>query len=182
MIDHIFAVQDPESWHAENLERNPSHYSWLRHFGPKLVCGVADGVGVGVHFNTLVQLDEQTLIKYGVVSTAALLADLTTWQHLYISGRLHKPVSTIVGCPEVHAAQHLNLNSALNAALLMLPPHFTTPELLQAIVGLSYKGDIRSGIAEDPLKVSRIVEGSRGPLEALYLPMMLPGRYGGSGS
>jgi hypothetical protein len=31
-------------------------------------------------------------IKYGVIGTETLLRDVSTWQRLYISGRLQKPV------------------------------------------------------------------------------------------
>jgi hypothetical protein len=44
--------------------------------------------------------------------------------------------------------------------------------LLKAVCGLSYRGDIRMGLAEDPHKVGRIVAGSREGLEATYLPLM----------
>lgn len=45
-------------------------------------------------------------------------------------------------------------------------------DLLHAICSLSYAGDIRMGIAEDPSKVSRIVQGSLPHLTAMYEPML----------
>lgn len=33
------------------------------------------------------------LIKYGVIDVARLTHDLQAWESLYVSGRMHKPVS-----------------------------------------------------------------------------------------
>lgn len=40
------------------------------------------------------------------------------------------------------------------------------------VCNLSYLGDIRMGLAEDPLKVRRIAEGSRTELLDLYKPQL----------
>ena len=45
-------------------------------------------------------------------------------------------------------------------------------ELLESLCGLSYRGDVRVGIAEDRDKVKRIVKGSFEALEELYRPHM----------
>ena len=45
-------------------------------------------------------------------------------------------------------------------------------ELLQAVVGLSYTGDVRMGFAEDSRKVERIVSGSFPGLCDLYVPRL----------
>eukprot|EP00775_Hariotina_reticulata_P006454 gene6454-6683_t len=90
MLDYIFVVADPFAWHAQNIERNRSHYSFLRFFGPGMMCQVAEHVGVGVYFNTLVPL-EGKVVKYGVIGMDAFQQDLFSWSHLYIGGRLQKP-------------------------------------------------------------------------------------------
>ena len=38
------------------------------------------------------------MIKYGVISLAALERDLQQWDTLYCAGRLHKPVMTLRVC------------------------------------------------------------------------------------
>lgn len=58
MLDLVFAVPDARAWHRANLALNPEHYAWIarsQRYGPDLVTGIAEVVGVGVHFNTLVR-------------------------------------------------------------------------------------------------------------------------------
>ena len=64
-------------------------------------------------------------IKYGVVSTSALLRDLWNWDSFYVAGRLHKPVLFLVRDAAVDRAVAANIDAALAAALLLLPPRFT---------------------------------------------------------
>ncbi|EFJ52533.1 hypothetical protein VOLCADRAFT_116006 [Volvox carteri f. nagariensis] len=136
-----------------NLSRNPGHYSWVGRLGARTVCGISEAVGVGVHFNTLVPLSEQMTIKYGVIEAGSLERDLLLWEHLYVAGRLHKPVTALL------------------------------PELLRTLVGLSYRGDVRLAVgAEDPHKVQRIVDGSWDELYGMYLPLLTEsGRYSALG-
>ena len=56
MLDMLLAVGgDTVAWHAANLERNPTHYSTLsRLAGPAFVARLADRMGAGLHFNSLV--------------------------------------------------------------------------------------------------------------------------------
>ena len=64
-------------------------------------------------------------IKYGVVSTSALLRDLWNWDSFYVAGRLHKPVLFLVRDAAVDRAVAANIDAALAAALLLLPARFT---------------------------------------------------------
>lgn len=61
------------------------------------------------------------VVKYGVVSMPAFLQDLQHWSHLYVAGRLHKPVAVLASTPEADAAYQHNLRAALSTALLLLP-------------------------------------------------------------
>ncbi|KAF4315189.1 hypothetical protein BBO99_00005677 [Phytophthora kernoviae] len=95
MVDLVFAVDDPQAWHEQNLDRNPHHYSLLKFLGASNVAAFQENFGAGVYYNTLVPLTGKLLgtrlIKYGVVSTKTLCEDLQTWKTLYLSGRMHKP-------------------------------------------------------------------------------------------
>ena len=54
-------------------------------------------------------------------------------------------------------AQAANLDSAVTAALLLLPAAFSSVDLLCVICGLSYMADIRMAFAEDSRKVRNAV-------------------------
>src|SRR5688572_9877207 len=98
-------------------------------------------------------------MKYGVISTQRFEQDLLQWDSLYIAGRLHKPVlrlrTATADASDRHCEilLHRNLLSALRTSLLLLPETFTEFELFSMISSLSYDGDIRMGVGENPMKV-----------------------------
>lgn len=169
MLDYVFVVDDPQSWHQQNIKIYPKHYSFLRHFGAKCIAKLQDSYGAGIYFNTLVP-HEGRLIKYGVISTDRLITDLLDWDTLYVSGRLHKPVKLLVIPTNKHllSAMHINLLSALHAALLLLPESFTEEQLYTRITSLSYAGDFRMQFGEDKNKVSNIVTPNLPYFRQLY--------------
>ena len=57
MVDFIFAVDDPQSWHAANIARNPRHYSFLKYLGSGTVSSWQKDYGAKVYFNTLVPVE-----------------------------------------------------------------------------------------------------------------------------
>lgn len=61
------------------------------------------------------------MVKYGVIGMPAFLQDLQHWSHLYVAGRLHKPVAVLATQPDARAAYQQNLCAALSTALLLLP-------------------------------------------------------------
>ncbi|KAL6551687.1 hypothetical protein OROGR_007841 [Orobanche gracilis] len=170
MIDYILGVADPDQWHAE-LNRN--HYaSWMVHLGgARLITGVADNIGVGVHFNPFV-FHENQMFKYGVVRMHDLVQDILEWERFYVSGRLQKPVNVIVDNLEIKKLNSVNLKSVSSAALLLLPSDFSEEELYAKICSLSYMGDLRMLFAEDKNKVKKIVEGQFALFQRMYNPLL----------
>lgn len=170
-VDLIFAVDDPIRWHAINIEQYPRHYSFLKNFGPGAISWVQQRLGAGVYFNPFVTING-IQIKYGVASVASLRDDLTNWRSLYLAGRLQKPVSIIASNEGVARAQSKNLLGAMSVGLLLLPRVFTPTELYQKIAGVSYMGDVRMAIAENPQKVRNIVANQFVKFEELYSPLL----------
>ena len=56
MLDFIMAVDDPVDWHQQNLDHNPTHYSFLRYSGPRGVAAVQKWAGQ-IYYNTRVEMN-----------------------------------------------------------------------------------------------------------------------------
>lgn len=108
------------------------------------------------------------LIKYGIISTKTLCEDLLTWNTLYLSGRMHKPVKILATNDMIQKASSVNLSHALNYALLCLPEKFSEHDLYMKIAGISYMGDFRMKFGENPKKVRNIVDGNLNLFQKLY--------------
>jgi len=176
MLDLIFVVRNPNKWHVENLANNPKHYAQpLRFLGHKAITNVQERSGANVYYNTLVRTSQGQLIKYGVVSEISLMIDLLDWNHLYLAGRLHKPVKVLIEPDETSqlcTALVQNLHSAVHAALLLLPEHFTEIDLFKKITGLSYHGDFRMIFGENKEKINNIVLPQLHHFKQLYEPIL----------
>jgi len=172
MIDFIFAVDNAERWHELNLEINRSHYSSLCYFGPKMIAQLQTNLASNMYFNSMVPVQQHT-IKYGVIAYEDLISDLLDWKYLYSAGRLHKPVQVVLPTSDsrLMSALRQNFQSAVHAALLLLPEYFTEAQLYKTITGLSYTGDFRMSFGEDKNKVSNIVGGQLGEFRQLYCPI-----------
>nr|CAG4649361.1 EOG090X06VP [Scapholeberis mucronata]SVE93641.1 EOG090X06VP [Scapholeberis mucronata] len=170
VVDLIFVVEDAETFHQSNLKHNSKHYSSMKYLGPKTLASFQDQLGARVYFNTLVPY-RYGLLKYGVISSSALITDLLDWEWLYISGRLHKPILPLVQPVPNHplrsALQH-NLQNAMHTALLFLPDVFYEETFYQTIAGLSYTGDFRMSFGEDRNKVKNIVRPQVDRFRELY--------------
>lgn len=176
MLDLIFVVRNVNQWHGENLKLNPKHYAQpLRFFGHKAITNVQEKWGAKIYYNTLVQMPEGCIIKYGVISEISLIEDLLDWTDIYLAGRLHKPVKILVEPNEysqLPTALVQNLHSAVHAALLLLPQHFTEVDFYKKIAGLSYNGDFRMTFGENKEKVNNIVLPQLTHFKQLYSPIL----------
>lgn len=121
----------------------------------------------------IVFINNQTKnIKYGVVSIEKLCNDLIDWETLYLAGRMHKPVKILRDDSRVRLANQVNLTEAVRVALLTLPEKFSEEELFDRIAGISYKGDFRMIIGENPNKVKNIVSTQMENFHRLYYGLL----------
>lgn len=171
MIDLFICVDDAVKWHEENLQRNYKDYSFLRLCGPRFIAEMQD-YAAGVYCNTLIPIDDNVTIKYGVIRTEDLCDDLNHWNFLYAAGRLHKPVDTLVTPvnPELITSLEQNFDYALHYALLQLNKEFTYFDLFKTVAGISYTLDFRMVFGERKNKVDMIVEPQMEAFLKLYEP------------
>ncbi|XP_033325952.2 phosphatidate cytidylyltransferase, mitochondrial isoform X1 [Megalopta genalis] len=176
MLDLIFVVRNVNQWHEENLELNPKHYAQpLKLFGHRAITNVQENWGAKLYYNTLVKMAGGYTIKYGVISEVSLIEDLLDWNDLYLAGRLHKPVKVLVepnGQSQLPTALVQNLHSAVHAALLLLPQHFTEIDFYKTIASLSYNGDFRMTFGENKDKINNIVLPQLAQFRQLYSPIL----------
>jgi len=184
MVDLLLVVDDEdlEAWHHENLKSQPEHYSsFARFLGTPRVCQLQHW-GPGVFYLPEVELatTEGGVLnaKYGVITWRDLLRDLENWSSLYIAGRMQKPFvhtwhNDVVDAEDTFdAAVDQNRRAALASALLSAGQEcLDVSTLLTSVVGLSYGGDIRVGLAENPNKVRNIVNAQKNMLWDIYRPL-----------
>uniref|UniRef100_H2LI04 Phosphatidate cytidylyltransferase, mitochondrial n=1 Tax=Oryzias latipes TaxID=8090 RepID=H2LI04_ORYLA len=138
MLDFVFAVDDPVTWHTMNLLQNRKHYSILKLLGPAMISSIQSDYGAAVYYNTLVPVDGR--VKMLAQNENAKL----------------------------RAALVSNLKSAVTASILMLPESCSEDDLFLQIAGLSYAGDFRMVIGEDKSKVANIVKDNMQHFKTLY--------------
>ncbi|KAH6997324.1 mitochondrial matrix Mmp37-domain-containing protein [Ilyonectria destructans] len=171
MLDFIFGVTHTQHWHSINMKQHRDHYSSVASLGSGFVSRVQDW-GAGVYFNPFIEMNGM-LIKYGVTSIDNLVNDLSSWDSLYLAGRLQKPVKILRDHPRVRLANQHNLIAAVRTALLLLPPDFTEAQLYSTIAGLSYLGDPRMSLpTENKSKVNNIVDNNIVHFRRLYAPLI----------
>lgn len=171
-IDMVHVVDNTEKFHRQNLKRFPGHYSGLKYLGLGAIEYIQN-IGAGIYYNPFVEMNG-AMIKYGVMATKTAIKDIVEWKHLYIAGRLQKPVKIISTSSEIEQLNSLNLyNAAVVSILLIDKPSFTKTQLYETITLLSYLGDPRMQIGgENPHKVKNIVSKQLKEFDNIYEPIL----------
>ncbi len=167
LTDVIFIVPDIKEWHHDNMRMNSSDYSLIGriHLSRKNVAKLK-GKNHITYFSEI--KDGEYTFKYGVIEVDDFKRGLTTWDNIFMAGRFHKPVMEIISREDIRNAISYNRRVALLIACLFCDETTTKDKIFNQVCGLSYMGDARMAIAENPKKVENIVEGSFDKLADIY--------------
>ena len=168
IIDLIFVVNDIKKWHENNFKINKNDYTKytkaIYKYTPKKVLEF----GTDIIYN-VVKNDKDFAYKYGLVEEQKLLEDLNTWKHFFLCGRMQKPIYTIKDNTIINDAIKENRAYALLVSLLIINKDvITLKELFEQVCRLSYDGDVRTLGAENPNKISNIVNGNYQNFKEIY--------------
>lgn len=166
-IDLILVVDNMQDWHKKNIAQNPGDYSLI---GKVRLSTVSRKNMKGKNHITYCALikSNDRLFKFGLIEKDDFISDLTSWQKFYVAGRFHKPVLEVKKNPYLDSAVYKNRRAAFLIACILSEKKTNLHDLFCKICSLSYIGDFRMGIAENPNKVRNIVEGSFDLLQEIY--------------
>lgn len=95
MVDMIFAVDDPEIWHAKNMMLNPAHYSPVIEVSPQTLTHIQDSYGAGMWYNAMISMNlkrfPNRLMKYGVIGRERYIRNSFLERILPQRNELHFP-------------------------------------------------------------------------------------------
>ncbi|EDQ90404.1 uncharacterized protein MONBRDRAFT_31806 [Monosiga brevicollis MX1] len=174
MIDLILVVDDSRAFHERNKQRHRHHYSALGWLNAQALEGIQRWGQAKLYYNPYVRLDGQ-LCKYGVMGWEDFKADMTNWEALYASGRLHKPVHVMTAHEDAEALIYQNRRPFSKNKCWVLEQRMTClvlmTDLYTRIASLSYSGDPRMIVGEKKGKVEAIVAGSFAGFQEVYQPI-----------
>lgn len=158
-IDLIVVVDDLKKWHALNIKKNPNDYS----FSGKLFFKYAPKKwlksGGKITYMTYIPFNGSKY-KIGTIEKEDFLNDLKNWETFYIAGRMQKPILVVSAPEDIESTIEYNRHAGvLTTELLLGKGEFDEEYFYTILAGLSYLGDTRMGIAENPDKVLNIVKG-----------------------
>ena len=166
--DIIIIVKDLVDWHIENMKLNRKDYS----FGGKFYfkhADISDLKGsTGITYLSNIKEDDSTF-KYGTIEYGDFIRHLKTWDSFYLPGRFQKTIYPIVEEQSLIPVIEENRRQALLlSTFLQNDDKASKKDILTTLCWLSYLGDTRMGIAENPNKVPNIVNGSYDKFLEIY--------------
>lgn len=166
-LDIIFTVNDIKQWHMQNIKDNADDYSMMgRLFLTRSSVEKIKGLNGITYFSHI--KNEGYTFKYGVIEIQDFMNSLGTWQNLFVAGRFQKPVLMIKTNELVEEKIDFNRHAALIVSGILCNEVEDITKLYETICSLSYIGDFRMGIAENPHKISNIVSGSKEKFASIY--------------
>ena len=165
-IDLILIVNDMKLWHKENIKKNPKDYSFIgRNFFLNSSLDEIKGI-TGITYQSNIEYKGH-LFKYGIIEYGDFVRHMQTWDSFYVPGRFQKPILTIKSNNFVDELILQNRRNACKVGLLCLN-NKDLKDLYLTICNLSYSGDTRMKVAENPKKVDNIVGASYDKFNEMY--------------
>lgn len=165
-IDLILIVNDMKLWHKENIKRNPKDYSFIgRNFFLNSSLDEIKGI-TGITYQSNIEYKGH-LFKYGIIEYGDFVRHMQTWDSFYVPGRFQKPVLTIKSNNFIDELILQNRRNACKVGLLCLN-NKDLKDLYLTICNLSYSGDTRMKVAENPKKVDNIVGAAYDKFNEMY--------------
>lgn len=165
-IDLILVVENIREWHKENIKKNPKDYSFIgKNFFLKASLKEIKGL-TGITYQSNIEYKNH-LFKYGVIEYKDFIKHLSSWDSFYVAGRFQKPILVLKSNQEIDDLIIKNRRNACKIGLLCLDEK-KLKNLYLTICSLSYTGDTRMKIAENPNKVSNIVGASYDKFDEMY--------------
>lgn len=165
-IDLILIVKDLKDWHKQNIKLNSKDYSFI---GEKfLLNSNIDKIKglTGITYQSNINY-KNNLFKYGVIEYNDFVKHMKTWDSFYVPGRFQKPILKIISNDEIDELINENRRNACKISLLCMNNN-TLDDLFLTICSLSYNGDTRMKIAENPNKIVNIVGASKEKFKEMY--------------
>ena len=165
-IDLILVVENLRKWHEENIKKNPKDYSLIgKNFFLKADMKKIKGL-TGITYQSNIEYKNH-LFKYGIIEYKDFIENLDTWNSFYVPGRLQKPILILKSNETIDNLIIKNRRNACKIGLLCLSEKKLT-NLYLTICSLSYTGDTRMKVAENPNKVNNIVGASFAKFNEMY--------------
>lgn len=158
-IDLIVVVDDLKKWHLDNIKMNPSDYSFSAKNYFRLASEKNMKSGGKICYMTYIPF-EGNEYKIGTIQREDFENDLDNWETFYMAGRMQKPILIVKADKELEAKIKKNRQYAVNVCdIVSDTDSIDERDYYINLAGLSYIGDTRMGIAENPDKVKNIVDG-----------------------